>query len=80
MALLNRDKFRKIEKERNYVHEEVDSTYCVFIDNTGQKFFQIDTYGRKGRKYKGKVSQTIQLDHNTAKYLCKVIKEEFGMN
>ena len=80
MALLNKENFKKIEKERNFIHERVDSTYSVFIDNAGNKYFQIDNYGRKGRQFEGNFSQTLQLDQGSAKYLCKIIKEEFGLN
>ena len=74
MALVK--KFVKLEKQRNSVHREVDYTYTVFDDSMGNKIFQIDTYGSPDREIKGKVSQSIQLDKESAEELIKIIKEE----
>ena len=51
MARITAENFRKIEKERNSVHDKVDATYTEFICD-GQKFFQIDTYGSAYRDIK----------------------------
>ena len=37
MARITAENFRKIEKERNSVHDKVDATYTEFICD-GQKF------------------------------------------
>lgn len=75
MALVK--KFEKIEKQRNSIHKEVDCTYTVFNDSLGEKILQLDTYGSSDRKIKGKVSQSIQLDKESAEELVRIIKEEF---
>ena len=53
-------------------------TYSVFeID--GQKYFQIDTYGKSDREIPGKISQTIQLDKECAKFLVEKLRKEFDL-
>lgn len=78
MARITVDNFRKIEKERNSVHDKVDATYTEFICD-GQKFFQIDTYGSANRDIKGKVSQSIQIDHEAAMELVELLKKAFDI-
>jgi hypothetical protein len=77
MALLKSSKFIRIEKERNSVHKEVDTTYTSFTNNSGEKYFQIDTYGSSDRQFKGKISQSIQLNKRAAQELITVLKNEF---
>ena len=66
MALVN--KMDKISRNVRGLHEEVEATYNVF-DSKGEKYVQINTYGSKDRKEKGKVSQTIQLSEKVIKQL-----------
>ena len=58
MALLT--EFSPKEINRTSVHEKVDATFHIF-EKDGETFLQIDTYGAEGRKFAGKVSQSIQL-------------------
>jgi hypothetical protein len=75
MALIK--KFEKLEKQRNSVHDEVECTYTVFTESSGNKFLQIDTYGSTSRQFRGKVSQSIQLNKESAKELMNVITNQF---
>lgn len=79
MARINLDTIRKIEKERNTVHSKVDTTYTVFKEGE-EKYIQIDTYGSSDREIQGKISQSIQFDHETAKFMLKLFVDEYGLN
>lgn len=78
MARMEIDTIKRIEKERNTVHTKVDTTYTCF-EIEGKKYVQIDTYGRSGREIPGKISQSIQLDAESAAYLVKLLIEEFDL-
>ena len=71
MALVK--KLNKIKMRRNAVHKPIDYTYTVFTDKNGRKYLQIDSYGSKTRKIKGKKSQTIQFDKAGMKKLSEII-------
>lgn len=78
MAQINLNSIKRIEKQRNVVHDEVYSTYSVFeID--GERYVQLDTYGRVGRENPEKLSQTIQLNRDTAKFLVDLLSREFDL-
>ncbi len=49
MAQINLKDIQRIEKIRNIVHEKVHTTYTVF-QSDGEKYIQLDTYGRVGRE------------------------------
>ena len=75
MALIK--ELEKLEKERYSDHSETRATYSVF--SIGDcKYLQIDTYGSTSREYKGKVSQSIQLDEEEIKKLVNIIISNFG--
>ncbi|OMD42663.1 hypothetical protein [Paenibacillus odorifer] len=57
---------------------EAESTYNILIQN-GKKFIQINTYGSKERVHTNVVSQTIQLDEQSARQLFEIIKSEFSL-
>ncbi len=59
----------RVEKTRNYVHQETTCTYSVFTTEVGKKYFQLDTYGSADRKILAKVSQSIQFELGSAKNL-----------
>ncbi len=52
MAQININKLERIEKERNTVHDSVSATYSIF-EQGGERYLQIDTYGRSTREKKG---------------------------
>lgn len=78
MAQIRLDDIERIEKARNVLHEKVYTTYTSFEKN-GQKYFQLDTYGTSSREIPEKVSQSFQLDENAARFLVKLLIEEFGL-
>ena len=78
MALIQPEQFNKIDKYRNTVHKPAIATFTVF-EKSGQKYFQIDTYGTAERAMPEKVSQSIQLDKSMAKILLDILKREFSL-
>lgn len=78
MAQMSLESMKKIEKQRNSVHNKVDTTYTVF-ELDGQKYVQFDTYGRIGRENPEKISQSIQIDKDTAQYLVALLSKEFEL-
>lgn len=76
MAQINENTFSKKDRDRYSIHEKIDSSYSIFsID--GEKFFQIDMYGKSDREIPGKVSQTIQFDKTVAEKIVDILKNEF---
>lgn len=78
MAKIDVRKIKKIAKDRNTIQDEVVATYTVF-EKLGEKYFQIDTYGRSDRIETEKASQIIQIDEISAKELIKLLIKEFGI-
>lgn len=76
MAKIKIDSFERIEKNRNMIHEAVDSTYTVF-EQGGERYLQIDTYGKSGRENPDKISQSFQVDKETAQMLVELFQKEF---
>lgn len=76
MAQIDIKTIEKLPKERNTVHEKVYATYSTF-DCDGKHYVQIDTYGRRNRQLSGKISQSIQLDKNSAEFIIDLLKREF---
>jgi len=76
MARIDIKAIEKLHKERNTVHEKVYATYSAF-DSRGEHYVQIDTYGRSDRELPGKISQSLQFDKESAKYLFDLLKSEF---
>jgi hypothetical protein len=65
-------KLVKAEKERPRLHTVVDCRYSTFhID--GRTYLQIDTYGTNERDVVGAISQSIQLDRETAAQLKRIL-------
>ena len=78
MAQISLESIKKIEKYRNTFHEKVHTTYTTFEMN-GEKYVQIDTYGRIDRENPEKISQSFQFDRATAEFLVKLLSEEFDL-
>lgn len=76
MAQINVKDIKKIEKARNSIHEEAPATYTVFEDG-GEKYFQIDTYGRNDREFPEKISQSIQLTKESARVLVRLLIDTY---
>ena len=78
MAQISLESIERIEKTRNVLHEKVYTTYTVF-EKDGQKYVQLDTYGKDDRDNPEKISQSIQLDEETARFLVKLLIKEFDL-
>ena len=78
MARFDVKTIKKLDKDRNTVHERVFATYSVFKYD-GQRYVQIDTYGKSKREMPDKISQSFQLDYESAKFLVDLLKAEFGL-
>lgn len=76
MARIDTKNFRLLSKNKNNVHDTVKATYTIF-EMKGNKYFQIDTYGKSDRKIPEKISQSIQLDEESAKKLIDLLYETF---
>lgn len=77
MAQISLENIKKIEKQRNVIHEKVHTTYSIFeLDE--KKYVQIDTYGRLDRENPEKISQSIQLDKEAAEFLVNILIKEFN--
>ena len=48
MAQMRPESFKRIDKNRNTIHEPVHTTYTVF-EMDGKKYIQFDIYGRVDR-------------------------------
>ena len=72
MAQISLDSIKKIEKYRNTIHDKVYTTYTTF-EADGEKYVQIDTYGRIGRENPEKISQSFQFDRATAEFWATII-------
>ena len=72
----------KISKTSNYTMRG-GLTFCEaeYNDYTykGEKYVRIQTFGSNERQEKGKQSQVIHLDKNTAKQLVEYLKKSFNL-
>lgn len=78
MAKLNREKLFLIEKRNAKKHIEVNSSYSIYKVK-GVKYFQLDTYGNPDRVMPDKISQSIQIDHEVAVKLIKLLEDTFDI-
>ncbi len=78
MATIKKENIKRIEKNSYYQHKDVVATYSSFTEE-GKKYFQIDTYGQSDRLMPDKISQTIQFDVETAKFLIQLLVDEFDL-
>ena len=78
MAQISLESIKRIDKNRNTIHEKVHTTYTVF-EKDGEKFVQMDTYGRIDRENPERISQSFQIDCKAAKFLVDILCEEFKL-
>ena len=78
MAQISLNSIERIEKSRNTLHEKVHTTYTVF-EKDGKTYVQFDTYGKDDRDNPEKISQSLQFDEETARYVVKLLIKECGM-
>lgn len=79
MAQISLESIKKIDKQRNTVHDKVHTTYTIF-EMDGETYVQLDTYGRIDRETPDKSSQTIQFNRETAKFIVNLLTNEFNFN
>ena len=53
--------------------------YLTKFEMNGEKFVQIDTYGRIDRENPEKISQSFQLDRATARFIVNLLCSEFDL-
>lgn len=63
---------------RNSIHEPVEATYTSFSAD-GATYLQIDTYGSTHRQIRGKKSQSIQFDRDSAVLVYELLKRTFNL-
>ena len=78
MAQIDLETIRCIDKDRNTIHTKVYTTYTAF-EADGQKYLQIDTYGKSGREMPEKISQSIQFDKDSAQFLMELLRKEVDL-
>ncbi len=79
MAFIGKSNGSAMEKvNKTRVHHEVEWTYTVFKDDQLNTILQIDTYGKGSRKMQGKISQSIQMDRESALRIQSIIKSTFS--
>ncbi|TPM36605.1 methionyl-tRNA formyltransferase [Mesorhizobium sp. B2-3-5] len=71
------DSFVSGTLQRMSLHDPIDATYFTY-ELDGRKLLQINTSGRKNREMPDKVSQSIQLDEDSAGQLFTILKNHFG--
>ena len=63
MALLA--EYERLANRNDKVHGPVVAGWKIF-DLNGTRYVQLDTYGSPDRQYRGKVSQSVQVDESSA--------------
>ncbi len=72
-----------IEKSTSIYHLRGELTYCEAEYNEyydgGEKYVRLQTFGSDERQKKGKQSQVIHLNKDTAKQLVEYLKQSFSL-
>jgi hypothetical protein len=76
MALVRKLERKAIERESK--HTEVEYTYSVMSDDSGEKYLQINKYGSKHRQEQGKQSQTLRFSSEAIEQLKIILQREFS--
>lgn len=74
MALIR--EFQRIGSDKTKIHQPVSCGWRAFHVGD-EKILQLDTYGSDTRKIPNKVSQSIQLDRDSAALLIGLIRDTF---
>ncbi|WNM35342.1 hypothetical protein RKE30_35750 [Streptomyces sp. Li-HN-5-11] len=74
MALIK--EFQSVTSDAQRLHGPVTCGYRAFTLD-GRRVLQLDTYGSLDRKIPDKISQSIQLDAESARELLKIIEDCF---
>lgn len=68
--------FEQLAGGHDKVHGPVVAGQKIF-ERAGDRFVQFDTYGSPDRKFRGKVSQSIQPDKDAARELVQIVRRAF---
>lgn len=74
MALV--EVFEQVRSDRESIHRPVECGWRYFTAD-GEIILQLDTYGSAERKFRGKVSQSLQLNREGARRLLDIINQAF---
>ncbi|WP_439948169.1 hypothetical protein [Streptomyces sp. BBFR109] len=74
MALIK--EFQTVTSDTQRLHGPVTCGYRTFTVD-GQRILQLDTYGSAERQILDKISQSVQLDVDSARELLKIIEQSF---
>ena len=55
-------------------HTEVEATYTIVLDPSGERFLQVDTYGSKQRKILNKKSQSMRFSARAIEELKTILR------
>mgnify|MGYP003306759596 CR=1 FL=1 len=77
MALITKDNIKKLDKDRNSVHNKVRATYTTFTSD-GKKYFQIDTYGSPTREIKDTTASPKTKDYGALTIAIKVFEDFYN--
>jgi hypothetical protein len=75
MAIIRRLSFLALQVEAK--HTDAEATYSFVKDRDGNRFLQIDSYGSRARKLKGKKSQSLRLSESALRELKNIIDRHF---
>ncbi len=75
MALIQ--EFERTTKERQAIHKPTRCTISDFLGVDNRRYLQIDTFGSANRDFPDKISQSIQLNEDSAAKLKELIESVF---
>jgi hypothetical protein len=75
MAIIRRFSLLPLQIEAK--HTDAAATYSLVKDRDGNRFLQIDSYGSRARKLKGKKSQSLRLSESALRQLKEIIGRHF---
>lgn len=79
MAMITKNILKTSTKKVGKKHDPVGkSEYFDFTDN-GEKYFQLDTYGKEDRQNPNQKSQSIQFNKESATYFVNILIECFDL-
>ena len=62
------------------ISKRISEVHCVYNtgDVGGEKYVSLSTYGSDTREYKGKASQVLHIDKESARKIIDILNKEFG--
>lgn len=76
MALVRQ--FERLDLNVQVKHSEALATFSIVSDSDVGRCLQLDTYGSKARKLKGKKSQSIRLAPQAIEQLIDILAHHFS--